>query len=534
MKIKSIAVKMILPIILASTLIQAGFLWFNVNKEVDKRVDELNGVGNEQVTLLENAAKNPLWNYNKDDLEQLVEAISNDPRVAIVAFYDPQGHVMAMNDKEGQDKAYDEQYLHAFSSGEMTGTLATEIHYNGKLAGYLELVLTDKYIREEVEAIYQSKIIEYIIVIMSLLLIVYLTVAFITKSIKDMMHATDRVAEGDLSYRISLSTDDEIGQLAEKFNHMTEQLFQMTQNINESAHNIAASAEEMTASADESVTIVGQITEETSTIVDSAKDQVVEIDRIDQAIKEVTGYFEKLVTEVDSVSEISQSAYENTKKGEVAINNSLEKVININAIFEVAENQISALVEQSEMIGGLITDIDSITNRTKMLSLNASIEAARSGEAGKGFAVVAEEIKKLADQSEENTNQITSLVQEMLTSVHETVSAMGEVPKAIQESQATVEDANQALNAIRETTTATYDTLQAFRKGAHEQINKTRMVETSVSVFAENTTATSNQSSKILDNVMSQQHVVTDISSASSDLAQIAENMLELTSVFKV
>lgn len=534
MRIKSIAVKMILPIILASTIIQAGFLVWNVDREVDNRVNELTVFGHEEVALLESAAKIPLWNYNKEALEQLVDAISKDERVAIVAFYDSQGRVIAMNDKGGTDEAYEDKYLHAFSMEDGQQGIATEIFFDGKTAGYLEMVLTDKFIRDGVSDIYKAKFIEYIIVILSLFIIVMLTVTVITKSLKIMMQATEMISKGDLSYRINIDTQDEIGQLAEKFNLMTEQLYEMTKNINESAHNIAASAEEMTASADESVSIVSEITDETSTIVDGTKEQVYEIERIDNAIKDISNYFDMIVHQVDEVSTISQNAYENTQKGENAINDSLEKVVNIQSIFDIAENRIRALVEQSALISGLISDIDAITNRTKMLSLNASIEAARSGEAGKGFAVVAEEIKKLADQSEENTTQITELVLKMQISVDETVKAMGEVPKAIQESQLTVEEANKALSEIRETTTETYSTLQALRKGAHEQIDRTKLVEGSVSVFADNTNATSDQSSKILENVMGQKHVVTDISKASSDLAKIAEDMLALTSLFKV
>jgi len=485
--LRSLASKFIIPIVVISAIIFSSFLIFNLNEEVDIKLEALDKKGDSLIELLDTASKNSLWDYSKENIEQLAEAIAIDEQIAIVVFYDSNYEVMSIIDKKGQNEAYDDRYLRNYPAEVKNNRFAREVKFGDETAGYVELVLTDYFIRKEVNAIFMVNIIQNIMILVLLIVLLIIVTSRVVKSIKKLSAAVDVVSTGDLTQLCELNSNDEIGELATKFNSMTISLFNLVSKLHSTALTLAASSEEMAASVHNSMEIIKTISTNTEDIVHITKNQA-----------------------------------------------TVKTVSDINAIVVEAEEIINGLAVKSENINSFVDTIDSIADQTNLLALNASIEAARAGDAGKGFAVVADEIRKLAEQSSENTIMITGKVNEIQVAVKEAVDIMSEAPKAIENSEETVKRTLTALNKIMVSTRATAEQLTSIKDNTHEQIKQTNGVVDRVGVIAVNSNTSVRESEIVLDRVKQQEHVIDEISGAAGNLAKLAEELIGITSSFKI
>ncbi len=531
---RSLAGKFIIPIVLVSALILGGFLLWNVNQDVEDKAEALNMKGQSLLTLLDTASSNPLWDYSQANIEQLGEAIAADPEVAIVAFYDGNFKLMYMVDKDGQGTEYEDRFLRNFPEEIVDGRFAHEVKFGDETAGYVELVLTDYFIKEDIRALFIATVIQNTMILVLLIVLIILVTQIVVRSINKLKDATDIIAQGDLTVRAELNTKDEVGILANKFNAMTENLFQLVSKFNTTAHTLAASSEEMAASVDNSIEIVKDISHNTEDIVDIMKNQADDIETIDRSVKDINNYFEEIAAAVDETTNASENALIMAKDGESAVNETIRTVSDINTIVKDAEDIINSLAAKSGGISSAVDAINEITDKTKMLSLNASIEAARSGEAGKGFAVVADEIKKLADQSSENTIRIEESIRDIQQTIREAVECMSRAPQAIEEGKTMVAQTVEALGKIMESTENTSEQLHVIKENTHDQIEHTKEVVVSIGNITSNSKTSVQESERILERVKQQELIVSEISGAATDLAKIAEDLIDVSSSFKV
>jgi len=532
--LKSLASKFIIPIVIMAAIILASFLAFNLNEEVDTKLEALDKKGESLIELLDTASKNPLWDYSKESVEQLAEAVTLDEQIAIVVFYDNNYELMSIIDKTGQGEAYEDKYFRNYPKEISNNRFAREVKFGEETAGYVELVLTDYFIREEINAVFMLNVIQNIMILVLLIVLLIIVTSRVVKSIKKLSSAVEVISSGDLTQRCELNSKDEIGQLANKFNSMTTSLYNLVSKLHSTAHTLAASSEEMAASVQNSMEIIKVISNNTEEIVDITKNQAGDIESIDYSLKDINNYFGDVAKSVDTTTVSSQEASILAEDGEKAVTETVRTVSNINTIVVEAENIINGLAIKSENINSFVDTIDSIADQTNLLALNASIEAARAGEAGKGFAVVADEIRKLAEQSSDNTIMITEKVNEIQVAVKEAVDIMSEAPKAIENSEETVQKTLVALNKIMISTRTTAEQLAVIKDNTHEQIKQTNGVVDRVGVIAVNSNISVRESETILDRVKQQEHVFDEISGAAGDLAKLAEELIEITSSFKI
>lgn len=251
--------------------------------------------------------------------------------------------------------------------------------------------------------------------------------------------------EGDLTQRIIVKSNDEMGELAKYFNMFMFKLQEMIKKVSKEADLLANSSGDMSNISDSSIEATKQVA---TAIQEVAKKEEVQLQGSNETLKAM----EEMTKGVNNISENSAIVSDEANKTAVDADQGNEKVkkavIQMQSLdnsTRITANSVKQLGERSKEIGAIIEVINSIADQTNLLALNASIEAARAGEHGKGFAVVADEVKNLAEQSKVSSEQISKLIQDIQSETNTTVEGMNEV---IDEVNLGVDVVNQAGEAF--------------------------------------------------------------------------------------
>lgn len=268
------------------------------------------------------------------------------------------------------------------------------------------------------------------IVAVTIVIVVLLTRYFANKiavRLARMVQRVKQVAEGDLRpVEVTDHSADEIGQLGTAVQDMTNNLRKVMQQVNQAAGQVAASSEQLTTSAEQSAQGATQVATSIFEVASGTEKQTEAVGKTTAIVKRISSEIEHTSANVAIVEQTSGQAADAAKEGGKAIEAAVNQMANIETKVVRSAGVVSKLGERSKEIGQIVDTISGIAGQTNLLALNAAIEAARAGEQGRGFAVVAEEVRKLAEQSQEAAKQIAQLISEIQTDTDSAVVAMTE------------------------------------------------------------------------------------------------------------
>lgn len=228
--------------------------------------------------------------------------------------------------------------------------------------------------------------------------------------LKNLVHAAERLAKGDLSVRVPVLQSDEIAQVGRAFNLMANSMEEILNRLKSAGVELTTSTTRMTAAAKEQeATIVSQETA-TKQIAVTAKE-----------ISLTATEFAGTIQEVTSSAEVASAMATTGKDALVQMQSIMQNMVQASS--DIA-SQLAILNDKTNTITGVITTITKVADRTNLLSLNAAIEAHKIGDQGGGFSVIAAEIRRLADQTAYATLDIEKVVNEMVTAVTTSVGGM--------------------------------------------------------------------------------------------------------------
>ncbi len=237
--------------------------------------------------------------------------------------------------------------------------------------------------------------------------------------VKDMAQG-----EGDLTVRLTVKGDDELGELARWLNEFIEHLQAMIRRIADNSESLNTASDQLSRLARQMAADAGQMTGKAETVAAGGVEMSSNMGSVASAMEEVSVNMNMMATAAEEMT---------STIGEIAKNSEIARNVTEDAVERArgASAKVDVLGEAAMKIGKVTEVITEISDQTNLLALNATIEAARAGEAGKGFAVVANEIKALAMQTAQATREIEDSITGMQESTGGTVSEIGQILKTI-------------------------------------------------------------------------------------------------------
>ncbi len=343
------------------------------------------------------------------------------------------------------------------------------------------------------------------------------------------------MSQGDLRERASQVTSaDEIGQLAKGFREMRTHLRELVSKVHSQSEQLAASSEELTASADQSAQASNQVAIAITDVANGAASQLTAADEAAAVVQQMSASIQEVSATTNEVANQSAQAASRANEGNKAVNRAVEQMARIEQTVGQSAKVVSELGERSKAIGQIVATISGIAGQTNLLALNAAIEAARAGEQGRGFAVVAEEVRKLAEQSQEATKQISELIGGIQGDTEQAVAAMDSGTREVKLGAEVVNAAGNAfreivglVDRVSEQVKDVSDTVEQMAAGSQQivgAVNRINKLSKDAAGQAQNVSAATEEQSASMQ----------EIASSSQVLAKMAIELREAVGKFQV
>ena len=378
-----------------------------------------------------------------------------------------------------------------------------------------------------------------IVITVALIVVLILISSVIMKSITTplykMIELFRHLKDGDFreSSLIDPNRGDEFGKMSTAIRDMRETISKLLQKTSHSSEQLAASSQELTASAHQSAQASEQVSQSVTNSASAVVEQQQSVGDSLDAINAAMTSIDNLGKTADTVSSHATKANNEATEGGGAVNMAVEQIISVEKIVNDSAATVDKLGKRSQEIGQIVEAISGIAEQTNLLALNAAIEAARAGEHGRGFAVVSEEVRKLAEESQEAAQKIATLIGDIQAETTNAVDSM-------QKGNAAVRAGTQSVEKLRDTFDDIRSATDNVAIEAKNMVRELDAIAKATMKIRDNSQAISDKSghvSREMESVSAaseqQSASAEEIASASDELSKLAQDLQNSLQAFK-
>ncbi len=327
----------------------------------------------------------------------------------------------------------------------------------------------------------------------------------IQTSLQVLLGEISDVASGDLTKQAKV-TEDVTGAIADAFNIMIGQLRNIIKNVQTTTSKVSKAASEIKATAEH--------------LAEGSESQASQIIDTSAAVEEMATSIQQVSESAVLSATVSEQARTNAKQGSEVVQKTISGMNNIRQQVQETAKRIKRLGESSQEIGEIVQLISDIADRTSILALNASIQAAMAGDAGRGFGVVAAEVERLAERSAQATKRIETLIKSVQSETKEAISSMESTTREVVLGSELANEAGKSLSEIEVVSNRLAELLQSISMAAKQQARGSESINSSMNNISDITQQTASGTKQA--------------ASSMKELSNLAEDLRSSVSTFKI
>ena len=360
------------------------------------------------------------------------------------------------------------------AGGGTTEELYTKLSFVKKFEGWNWLIGSGIYL-DDVDTIFWNHATWLLGIIMAIAALIggvmIMVIRRITRSLNDLGSAMDAIqTSNDLSRRVTVTSQDEIGRIGHSFNQMIQSFQEIIQQVVSNSHGVMQAA--------------GKLSESSRRVAVRSQSQSDATTSMAAAVEEVTTSIGHVADSSQETHNIAHKSGELSSQGGEVVQGAAMEMSKIADSVNQSSQFIQQLGEHSNHISAIVNVIKEIADQTNLLALNAAIEAARAGEQGRGFAVVADEVRKLAERTARSTMEITTMIGSIQSGTQQAVASMQEGRARVTEGVAMANRAGESMSQISDGANRVITAVSDISSALREQSAASNQVAQKVEIIA--------------------------------------------------
>ncbi|PSL51124.1 methyl-accepting chemotaxis protein [Salsuginibacillus halophilus] len=457
-----------------------------------------------------------------------------------LALIDEEGvYIAHTNEAQIGDEVADSSYLANAVSADEQGSVEGEgqTAYYQTVDGFGWTILAnydDDILYQDLATVRYTFIIVSIIAVLIGIAGAYAAAGRFTRPVREMRNHVQQLADGDLNREVHVQSRDEIGELGTALQTMTNELRGLIGSIQHSADDTRTMAEDLSAVSEETAATSDDMSNAVNDVAQGASRQAGEIENVNEKVKELSTSVDEAEQQTEKMTGLSSEMRQANDQGSERLQTLEANTTEAAEVFSHVHTAVEQLSEKVEAVTNVVDTISAFADQTNLLALNASIEAARAGEHGKGFAVVAEEVRKLAEQSIQATEQIHNTLQEVTTETKQVEASMQQAAGVQHVQQQSVQDTHTALQSI----ITSVDQLSSAITGLGEDLHQVKQhkddITTSMTTIAEVSEHAAATAEEVSASADEQAKSVASVGESSEKLNDLSAQLQQKTKHFKL